>query len=384
MQEKKIITILGSTGSIGTQALEVIEQMGSAFQIGYLSAHNNIKLLAKQIAKFNPIGVVVKNEKDAVEIKKLIDTSCKILYSEAGLIEAASDDRNDIVLVALVGFSGVLPTLSAIEHCRTICLANKETLVSAGAIVMEKAKQYKSNIIAVDSEHNAILQCLVGEEKSSIEKIILTASGGPFLNIPFKDNPNLSLKNALEHPKWTMGSKITIDSATMMNKGFELIEAKWLFDLESEKIDVLVHPQSIVHSLVQFIDGSVKAQLGNPNMRIPISFAINFPKRYKFDFPRLDLAEISKLDFFKPDLKKFRCLALAYEAMKIGGNSCTIINAANEVAVNSFLKSKIQFLDIAKHIEIALNKINIIRNPSLNDVIETDLETRSFTEKLIN
>jgi len=228
------------------------------------------------------------------------------------------------------------------------------------------------------------LQCLVGEEKSYVEKIILTASGGPFLNTSFESNENLSLANALQHPKWTMGSKITIDSATMMNKGFEIIEAKWLFDLEPAKIEVLIHPQSIIHSLVQFVDGSLKAQLGNPDMRIPISYALNFPKRYEFDFQRLDLTEISKLEFFKPDLKKFRCLALAYEAMNTGGNACTIINAANEIAVHFFLQNKIQFLDIAKFIEIALNKINIIPNPSLDDVIKTDLETRKFTEKLIN
>lgn len=384
MENKQIITILGSTGSIGTQALQVIGQMGNTLRVGFLSAHNNIKLLAKQIQKFKPIGVVVKNEKDISTIKELVDTDCKFLYGEKGLIEAASYEKNNIVLIALVGFSGVLPTLSAIEHCNTICLANKETLVSAGSIVIPKVEKHNCNIIAVDSEHNAILQCLVGEEKSFVEKIILTASGGPFLNTSFESNENLSLANALQHPKWTMGSKITIDSATMMNKGFEIIEAKWLFDMEPAKIDVLIHPQSIIHSLVQFVDGSMKAQLGNPDMRIPISYALNYPKRYEFDFPRLDLTEISKLEFFKPDLKKFRCLALAYEAMKIGGNACTIINAANEIAVHSFLQNKIQFLDIAKFIEIALNKINIIPNPSLDDVINTDLETRNFTEKLIN
>lgn len=379
MQGKKVITLLGSTGSIGRQTLEVLELYDKEYEIGYLTAHTNIDLLFEQIQLYRPKGVVVSDEKQYFYLKNRLPNNYKILKGKEGLIEAVEDCENTIILSALVGFSGVEPTLSAIKAGKTIALANKETLVSAGHIIIETAKAKNVKIIAVDSEHSAVLQCLVGEDLSSIEKVLLTASGGPFFNIDYGRFEKLTVEEALIHPNWTMGSKITIDSATLMNKGFEVIEACWLFDLPLEKVEVLIHPQSIVHSLVQFWDGSVKAQLGVPDMKIPISYALSYPKRIKTNFRRLDLLEINNLTFLKPDLSKFPCLKLAYEAMKIGGTATTILNAANEIAVNEFINNNILFTQIPQVIEKALETIPIKDKPNIDDIIETDKQTREIS-----
>jgi len=376
MEEQKVITILGSTGSIGRQALDVLSLHHNEYKIGYLTAHSNIDLLIEQVQKYSPKGIVVSDDTQYLKIKQLITNNCKILKGKEGLIEAASNAENTMVLSALVGFSGVEPTLAAINAGKTIALANKETLVSAGYNIIKAAKANNVRIIAVDSEHSAVLQCLVGEELNSIEKIILTASGGPFLNTDNSNFEKLTVKEALSHPNWTMGNKITIDSATLMNKGFEVIEAFWLFDVSLEKIEVLIHPQSIVHSLVQFYDGSVKAQLGVPDMKIPISYALSYPKRLKNKFRRLDLIEINNLTFFKPDESKFPCLRLAYEAMRRGGTATTILNAANEMAVIAFLEQKIRFSDIPIIIEKALETFPIKNNSDINEIIEIDRQVR--------
>jgi 1-deoxy-D-xylulose-5-phosphate reductoisomerase len=383
-KKQKTISILGSTGSIGVQTLQVIDSIKESYRIGFLTANNNIDLLAQQIKKYNPVGIVVRDKDACKELHRKIDFNGITLCGKEGLLEAAGDSINDIVLSALVGFSGVEPTLSAIKAGTTIALANKETLVSAGKFIIEQAKLNNVDIIAVDSEHSAILQCLVGESINEVEKLILTASGGPFLNMPIEKLKEMTAKDALNHPNWSMGNKITIDSATMMNKGFEVIEAFWLFGLSAKKIDVLVHPQSIVHSLVQFVDGSVKAQLGLPDMRIPISYALSYPNRLNYDFPRLDLSELSELTFQKPDYQKFPCIKIAFDALEDGGTSATIINAANEIAVYAFLEGKITFPDISSCILEAINKIKINSNPNLDDIIETDMEVRVFTKKLIN
>ncbi len=382
-KEKKTLTILGSTGSIGAQALEVIDGMSNRFEIAYLTANKNIELLEKQIEKYKPKGVAVSNESSWKKLKREIKSDVKILKGKEGIIEAAGSEENDLVLSALVGFSGVQPTLAAIDSKTTVALANKETLVSAGSIITKAAKEKGTEIIAVDSEHSAILQCIVGENVEEIEKIILTASGGPFFETPKKEFKNLTVGQALKHPNWEMGSKITIDSATMMNKGFEVIEAYWLFGLNPNQIDVLIHPQSIVHSLVQFIDGSVKAQLGLPDMRVPISYALTYPERLKFDFPKLDLTELHSLTFKKPDYEKFPCLKLAFETLDTGGSAPAILNAANEIAVFSLLEEKIKFVDIPKCIGAALENVEIISNPSLQEIIETDVGTREFTKQFV-
>lgn len=379
MQGKKVITILGSTGSIGRQTLEVLELYTEEYDIGYLTTHTNIDLLFEQIQRYRPKGVVVSDEKQYYYLKNRLANNYKILKGKEGLIEAVEDSENTIILSALVGFSGVEPTLSAIKAGKTIALANKETLVSAGHIIIETAKAKNVKIIAVDSEHSAVLQCIAGEELSSIEKVLLTASGGPFFNIDYSRFKTFTVEDALLHPNWTMGNKITIDSATLMNKGFEVIEACWLFDLPLEKVEVLIHPQSIVHSLVQFYDGSVKAQLGVPDMKIPISYALSYPKRIKTNFRRLDLLEINNLTFLKPDLSKFPCLKLAYEAMERGGTATTILNAANEVAVNEFIDNKILFTQIPQVIEKALEIVPIKNEPNINDIIETDKQTREIS-----
>ncbi len=380
---QRTLTILGSTGSIGKQALEVVSSLGEMYKIGYLTVNKNIAELEKQAMQYSPIGVVVKEEKYYKEFVASTSFKGEILSGEEGVAAAAEFDSNDMLLSALVGFSGVIPTLKAVRKGINISLANKETLVAAGSIITEAAKESGSEILAVDSEHSAVLQSLVGENKSEIEKIILTASGGPFLNTSPELFEGLTVKEALNHPNWSMGSKITIDSATMMNKGFEVIEAHWLFDLEIEKIDVVIHPQSIIHSLVQFIDGSVKAQLGLPDMRIPISYALTYPRRLSYNFPRLDLAEIGNLTFAKPDENKFRCLPLAYQAIKTGGTAPAVINAANEVAVEAFLNEKIRFTDIADIISFVLERSNIIFNPTIDELIEVDYETRLITENYI-
>lgn len=373
----KTISILGSTGSIGEQTLSVIDQ-SDCYSVGYLTVQSNIQKLEQQALKYNPIGVVITSESHYNEFKKNSSYKGKILFGVDGLCEAACSEDTDILMSSLVGFSGVIPTLEAIKKGKTVALANKETLISAGEIIMNAVATHSANLIAVDSEHNALLQCLVGEESSSIDTITLTASGGPFYSLPIEEFSTITLEKALKHPKWKMGSKITIDSSTLMNKGFEVIEAKWLFDLQPKQIKVLVHPQSIVHSLVEFTDGSMKAQLGMPDMRIPISYALSYPKRFAYNFPRLALEEIQTLQFYPPDFKKFPCLQVAYDCLEKGGNSTATLNAANEVAVALFLEQKIGYSDIIRSIDFALNKIPFVSHPSLADIIETDSQTRSL------
>ncbi len=375
---KRTISILGSTGSIGVQTLRVLDLIPSSFNIGYLTANYNFELLEEQAEKYNPIGVVIKDVTAFKEFKKHTNFKGMILPGDEGIIEAATFKQNDLVISALVGFSGVLPTLASIKSGTDIALANKETLVSAGQIITKEAKENNINIIAVDSEHSAVLQCIAGESAEEIEKIILTASGGPFRSKPIEEFNTITVAQALEHPNWTMGNKITIDSATLINKGFEVIEAHWLFNMPVEKIEVIIHPQSIIHSMVQFIDGSIKAQLGVPDMRIPIAYAINFPHRLSYNFPRLNLEEIEMLTFEKPDLERFPCLKMAYDAIKTGGTAPAILNASNEIAVYAFLDKKISITEIPILIEDALNKIKVIANPTIKDIIETDQETRNF------
>jgi 1-deoxy-D-xylulose-5-phosphate reductoisomerase len=379
----KIITILGSTGSIGVQTLQVLDALGEGCSVGYLTTNSNIDLLIEQVKKYKPEGIVISEEKAFNEFKNKFSFSGSILKGKDGICEAASFAGNDLVVSALVGFSGVLPTLSAIKAGKDVALANKETLVSAGSIITKTVEDNNVRLIAVDSEHSAVLQCIIGEERDSIEKIILTASGGPFRNTDINDFEKITAAQALAHPNWSMGNKITIDSATMMNKGFEIIEAFWLFGVNKQQIEVLIHPQSIVHSLVQFIDGSVKAQLGLPDMRLPISYALDYPHRHNYDFPRLDLAKIGSLTFEKPDTEKFRCLALAYYALESGGTATAILNASNEIAVDAFLKNKISFNGIAECVEKALNSIPVQKQPGLDEIIFADNETRVRTKELI-
>lgn len=380
---KKKISILGSTGSIGVQTLEVLDNLKDEYELLYLTSNTRIELLAQQIKQYHPKAVVINNIDAYNKFQEYGITDCKVLAGRDALIEIASDQDNDLILSALVGFAGVEPAYSALKAGINLALANKETLVSAGSIITNIAKQNNSQIIAVDSEHSAIMQCLLGESINEVEKIILTASGGPFFNTPYCEFKNISLEQALAHPNWNMGNKITIDSATMMNKGFEVIEAYWLFDIEINKIDVLIHQQSIIHSMVQFVDGAVKAQLGLPDMRIPIAFALTYPKRNKFNFPRMNLDEISNLTFQKPDYQKFPCLKLAYQAINTGGNAPAILNAANEVAVDACLNKTIKFLDIPTIIEKVLNKIPYINHPSLEDIILSDKQVRIISKEFI-
>ena len=379
MSEIQNITILGSTGSIGVQTLEVIETSMPRANIKYLTANRNIKLLEQQAQRFKPENIVICDYDSYKEFKSLTSYKGNILFGDESVIQAASDTSNDLVISALVGFAGVEPTLAAIKNNIKVALANKETLVSAGKPIMAAAKKYNVPIIAIDSEHSAILQCLIGERNQDIEKIILTASGGPFRETPVNEFDDLTVEQALDHPNWSMGSKITIDSATMMNKGFEVIEAFWLFGLSYDQIDVLVHPQSIVHSMVQFTDGSVKAQMGLPDMRVPISYALSYPNRFINDFPRMDLAKLHSLEFYEPDPDKFRCLKLAYESIEMEGTATAVLNAANEVSVEQFLSKKIKFVDIPKVIEITLEKVSHISDPSIEEIINIDKEARELS-----
>ncbi|MBQ6269450.1 MAG: 1-deoxy-D-xylulose-5-phosphate reductoisomerase [Bacteroidetes bacterium] len=376
--KKRKICILGATGSIGTQSLDIVRKKRDLFEVQTLTTNVNIELLEKQCVEFNPKNVVISDLNSYNRFKEITTFKGNILFGTDALQQVASDKECDLIISSLVGFAGVLPTLRAIEAGIDVAIANKETLVSAGKIITDAAKKNNVNLLPIDSEHNAILQSIVGEKKTYIEKLILTASGGPFFNLDKSLFSSITTQQALNHPNWKMGNKVTIDSATMMNKGFEVMEAYWLFGIDINRIDVLIHPQSIIHSLVQFIDGSVKAQLGMPDMRIPISFALNYPNRFYFDFKRLDLSEICNLQFFKPDLEKFVCLKIAFEAIKKGGNCPAIVNAANEIAVNAFISEKIKFIDIPKYIELALQSINFIDNPSLDDILETDRETRAY------
>ena len=384
MTEKKRVAILGSTGSIGTQTLEVIRQHSSEFIVEVLTAQNNADLLIKQALEFNPNAVVIGNESLYTTVKEaLIPHDIKVYAGQKAIAQVVEMETIDVVLTALVGYSGLIPTIQAIKAGKQIALANKETLVVAGEIITALAKENRVNIYPVDSEHSAIFQCLVGEFQNPIEKIILTASGGPFRGKDRAYLETVTKAQALKHPNWDMGAKITIDSASMMNKGLEVIEAKWLFGLQTDQIEVIVHPQSIVHSLVQFEDGSLKAQLGLPDMRIPIQFALSFPDRLKSDFERFDFMQYPQLTFEQPDLKTFKNLQLAYDALAKGGNAPCILNAANEIAVASFLKDEVGFLEMSDLIEETLSKTEFILQPNLEDYVETDRRAREITEQLI-
>jgi 1-deoxy-D-xylulose-5-phosphate reductoisomerase len=374
---KKKIAILGSTGSIGTQALDVIAANSDLFEVEVLTAQSNADLLIEQAVKFKPNVVVIGQETLYDKVNAALDPlDIKVYCGQKSLASVVENENVHTVLTALVGYSGLIPTINAIKAGKHIALANKETLVVAGEIVTKLAIENKVDILPVDSEHSAIFQCLVGEYINPIEKIILTASGGPFRGKDRTFLENVKKEQALKHPNWDMGAKITIDSASMMNKGLEVIEAKWLFNLKVEQIDVIVHPQSIVHSLVQFEDGSIKAQLGLPDMKLPIQYALGFPKRLKSDFPRFDFINYPNLTFEKPDLETFRNLGFAFEALKKSGNMPCILNAANEVAVDAFLKDKIGFLEMSDIIEFCMQTVSFIEKPTVEDYIETDKSTR--------
>ena len=380
---KKRIAILGSTGSIGTQSLEVIDQNPEKFEVEVITANNNVNLLIQQAIKYKPNAVVIANpDKYKYVSEALKNEPVKVFAGSDALNQVVQMETIDLVLTAMVGYSGLIPTYHAVKAGKNIALANKETLVVAGEIITKLAREKKLDILPVDSEHSAIFQCLVGEFMNPIEKIILTCSGGPFRGKSENDLKNVTVDNALDHPNWEMGAKITIDSATLMNKGFEMIEAHWLFGLSSSKIDVIVHPQSIVHSIVQFEDGSMKAQMGLPDMKLPIQYALGFPYRIKNDFPRFNFLDYPTLEFEQPNTKIFRNLALSFEALNLGGNMPCILNAANEVVVEAFLDRKIGFLQMPEIIEKAMQKVTFIKKPGLEDLIQTNDETRRLTQLL--
>lgn len=381
---KKQIAILGSTGSIGTQALQVIEEHSDLYEVYCLTANNKVKELAEQARKFKPAAVVIANEEHYDELKELLSDQPDInIYAGVkALDDIVESGPIHIVLTAMVGFAGLSPTIHAIKARKTICLANKETLVVAGELIRNIASRYHAPILPVDSEHSAIFQSLIGEDDNKIEKILLTASGGPFRNFTKEQLSKVTKADALKHPTWDMGAKITIDSASMMNKGFEVIEAKWLFGVEADQIQVLVHPQSIVHSAVQFQDGAVKAQLGVPDMRLPIQYAFSFPKRLHLSSNRLDLFK-QPLEFFEPDLEKFRCLALAFEAIKRGGNMPCIVNAANEIVNRGFREDKCSFLDMSNIIENTMNRVAYDKTPDYDTYVATDREARIIATELM-
>lgn len=381
---QKRIAIFGSTGSIGRQAIEVINAHPDKFSVEILTAQTNDELLVEQALQCNPNLVVIGDEKKYQKVKDALSkTQVKVFCGEDALIEAAALDCYDVMVAAIVGFGGLKPTLSALENGKTVALANKETLVVAGDIVMRTAAANKAPIIPVDSEHSAIFQCLVGESRNPIEKIILTASGGPFLGKKPNFLVNVKRDHALQHPNWSMGAKITIDSATLMNKGLEMIEAKWLFNLRPEQVQVIIHPQSIIHSMVQFEDGSIKAQMGLPDMKLPIQYALGFPNRIPSSFPRYDFRKPNTLTFEEPDVKTFRNLTLATDALHKGGNMPCILNAANELAVFAFLRNRIGFLDITAMVERTMEKIPFIEKPTLEEYFETDGEARHYAASLI-
>ena len=383
-EKKKQIAILGSTGSIGTQALEVISEHSNLFEVEVLTANNNSKLLIEQAIKFKPNTVVIANEEKYKEVDEaLFKLGIKVFAGQQSLEEVVEGENIDVVLTALVGYSGLKPTIRAIKAKKTIALANKETLVVAGDLITKLCIENGVKIYPVDSEHSAIFQCLVGETYNPIEKIYLTASGGPFRGRLRNDLLNITKAQALKHPNWEMGAKITIDSASLMNKGLEVIEAKWLFDLKAEQIDVVVHPQSIIHSAVQFEDGSIKAQLGVPDMKLPIQYALGFPERLKNTFKRFSFMDYPNFTFEKPDLETFRNLQLAYNAMDKGGNMPCILNAANEIAVAAFLKDKIGFLNMSDLIADCMEKITFVSNPTLEDYVTTNKETRILANELL-
>ncbi len=380
---KKRVAILGSTGSIGTQSLEVIRENPDFFSVEVLTAQSNMKLLVQQAEEFRPNAVVIGEEHLFHSVREVLDRlDIKVFAGSSSISQIVAMDEIDIVLVALMGFAGLEPTLNAIRNKKQIAIANKETLVVAGELIKKEAFENKVRVLPVDSEHSAIFQCLVGEH-NPIEKIYLTASGGPFINRTKEELKSVTKEEALKHPNWDMGCKITIDSATMMNKGLEVIEARWLFDLEPGQIDIIVHPQSVIHSMVQFEDGSMKAQMGLPDMKVPIQYALSFPERIKNNFSRLDFADYPSLTFTKPDREKFKNLQLAFDALAEGGNLPCILNAANEVAVNAFLQDKIDFLEISDVIEQSFMKVDFIKSPNFDDYLKTDNETRKVAESLI-
>ncbi len=380
----KKVFILGSTGSIGVNTLEVIREFPNNFSVAALSGNRNIDLLEKQIEEFSPELVVVNDEAEAEKLKYRIKGKCELFIGERGFVEATKYADYDVIISSLVGFSGLAPTIEAIKRGKRIALANKETLVVAGEIIERLSEQYNAEIIPVDSEHSAIFQSLVGESPEHIRKILLTASGGPFFDKPVEYLKKVTVAEALNHPNWSMGNKVTIDSATMMNKGLEVIEARWLFKLPLEKIEVVIHPQSIVHSMVEFIDGSIKAQLSSPDMKVPIQYALTYPERFKSNFVSTEFPEIHKLTFFKPDLEKFENLRLAFDALKSGGNSPCILNAANEIAVENFLKGKITFTEISEYVKKALDDIEHENSIGLEEIFECNRKTRNYVTSLIN
>ncbi len=385
MSQKDIknIAILGSTGSIGQNSLQVIKNFPNRFRVTYLTANKNIELLERQIAEHKPNGVVVLDKEKGRDLKRRINGRVEVLCGEEGLEEIVTRPDVDLVISSLVGFAGLKPTIAAIKHKKTIALANKETLVVAGEIITKLQKENGVSLIPVDSEHSAILQCLAGEDRSHITKLILTASGGPFLSMPKDQFDSITVEQALKHPNWNMGKKITIDSATLMNKGLEVIEAHWLFDLPAERIEVLIHPQSIIHSMVEFIDGSLKAQLGLPDMKIPIQYALTYPDRSPMNGARVDFPKLRSMTFAQPDQERFPCLRLAFDALKTGGTAPATLNAANEVAVQAFLDRKIPFTKIPALIEEALDHHSSTHSPSLSQIVDIDREVRMFVSSRI-
>ncbi|MCS7176940.1 MAG: 1-deoxy-D-xylulose-5-phosphate reductoisomerase [Candidatus Kapabacteria bacterium] len=379
----RTITILGSTGSIGRQTLEVLRQWPEPFRIGYLATHSNVELLAEQVRTFQPAGVVIVDEQAWKEFRRQVPFPGPVLCGFEGLQEAAAESSNGLVVVSLVGAGGILPTLAALQAGIPVALANKEVLVSAGHLVMRAVEEHRVPLLPIDSEHSAILQCLQGEPDGSVEELVLTASGGPFRTLPKERLAEVTVEEALRHPNWQMGAKITVDSATLMNKGLEVIEAHWLFRMPLERIRVLIHPQSIIHALVYFRDGSVKAQLSLPDMRIPIAYALSYPQRHPLALPRLDLAALGRLEFEEPDTERFPCLGLALEALRHGGSAPAVLNAANEVAVAAFLRGAIRFVDIPRLVEEALGYFDVLPHPTLEQVLEIDRQARLFVHALI-
>lgn len=379
----KKIAILGSTGSIGLSTLEVVRKFPDHFAVEVLTVNTRIDLLEKQIHEFHPKTVVVKDLRLATELEKRLGTNCEVLAGEEGLIQVAASSQYDVFVGAMVGFSGLAPTIEAVKRGKRIALANKETLVVAGEMVLELAKKFGAELLPVDSEHSAIFQCLNGENTSGVDKLILTASGGPFLHKAKNELAAVSVEEALNHPNWKMGNKITIDSASMMNKGLEVIEARWLFGITPDNIEIVIHPQSIIHSMVKFVDGSIKAQLSTPDMKLPIQYALTYPERFASEFVQTDLPLIQTLTFLEPDFNKFECLKLAFEVLQTGGTSPCILNASNEVAVEKFLKGKIKFSAIPEIIEKSLAKFENHLKPDLETIINCDKETRMYAEQLV-
>ena len=384
MEQKRNIAILGSTGSIGRQTVDIICEYPERFKAYLLTANSSVDLLVEQAKRLNPKYVIIANEAHYITLcEALKGYPTEVKAGMNAIVEIMADENIDIVVTAMVGYAGLAPTINAIKHNKTIALANKETLVVAGALINELLSQSQSKLYPVDSEHGAIWQCLVGEKHSDIYKLILTASGGPFRTKTIEELAHVTKADALKHPNWTMGAKITIDSATMMNKGFEVMEAKWLFDVDLDKIEVVVHPQSIVHSMIEFVDGSVKAQLGLPDMRIPIRYALGFPQRLYSDAQRMHVSDYRNLTFEEPDLKKFPMLGLAYEASRAGGNVPCVLNAANEIAVAAFLHDKIGYSDIAETVTKTMQWAPYVAKPTYDDYVNTNIEARHYAETLI-